>query len=541
MKSTNTDGYDVFLSYQRNAADFVRPIAEALLSIGVKAWFNEYEILIEGQDAFWEAIENGLHHSKRLIYFSDKRYSNRGCCIREIEGYHRDNNAVLGIVLEPNDLWVGRECPPHRQYEMRSAEPREAWSEVCAFLGLAEADFPGVLASTDGRQTVGPIEYKYHSVTFQAPGWHVVRGTCGNDEQDLMLGEYRFEHAEYESTLRIEVADVTSQGRLPFLTGEDDDFKAFGETLRIAGQQRMIDWRPATCIGTHVLMHSGYRHAAVTYRDRHDPKRIIRKYSVVLPSLYSTYAEFHVTLVFHGNISVFWRVVHSVDSIVRSIQWDANAAGKLNYPADFVRRSHRVQLAIAGYLAGLRMPNALDRLASRFLVLFGVIASECGWKRFGARAYRRAWLLNPGNTAAVFCLLGVHKCLAEHRLAVRYAVRHYVFHRSREHMSRVLGLLEGYVETAPAAERAKRADYALKKIDELRLISPYSELPCIGSAYQKALKGETEVVWMADLQSARDILRLRKFARKGVPQSDTLIDQYMAPCLRMCRQCSGTA
>ncbi len=537
MKSAKTDGYDVFLSYQRNAADFVRPIAEALLSIGVKAWFNEYEILIDGQDAFWDKIEDGLKHSKHLIYFSDKRYAGRDCCIREIEGFPLASRPGLGIVLEPNDLWVGRERPPHGQYVMRSDDPREAWSQVCKFLGVAEADHPGVLANSEGRQTVGPIEFKYHGVTFEAPGWHAVRGSSGDDEKDLMLGEFRCEHSDYEATLRLQVADVNSQGRLPFLTGEDDDFAAFDETLRFAGQHRMIDGHAATCIGTHVLMHSGYRHAAVTYCDGRDENRIIRKYSVVLPSLYSTYAEFHVTFVFRGRLPVFRRVVHGVDTLVRSIRWEANATGRRSFSPEFVRKSDRMQLAAAGYLEGLPAPNARQGSAMHLLVLCGMVASACGGKRMGGRLYRRAWRLDPGNEAAVIRLLGVHMRLGEHPIAVRYAIRHYVFHRSREHMSRVLGLLQAFVGMASAAERRQRVDYALRKIQELNLLSPYSELPYMGSAYCKARRGESEAAWMADLQKAREILRLRKFARKGVPQSESLIEEYLDPCLRMCREC----
>ena len=61
--------YDVFLSHSAKDKAVVRPLAERLLQVGLKVWFDEW--VLKPGDSIPAKIEEGLEHSKFGLRTSD--------------------------------------------------------------------------------------------------------------------------------------------------------------------------------------------------------------------------------------------------------------------------------------------------------------------------------------------------------------------------------------------------------------------------------------------------------------------------------------
>jgi len=91
--SPTTTKYDAFISHASEDKDFVRPLAHALASWGVKVWYDEFTL--KPGDSLSQSIDKGLAHSRHGIVVLSRAFVTkpwpqhelRGLVTREIDGH----------------------------------------------------------------------------------------------------------------------------------------------------------------------------------------------------------------------------------------------------------------------------------------------------------------------------------------------------------------------------------------------------------------------------------------------------------------------
>ncbi len=77
--------YDVFLSHASEDKDsFVRPLAQSLVNLGLKVWFDEFNLQIG--DKLRESIDNGLGDSDHGVIILSKNFFAKSWTKMELEG-----------------------------------------------------------------------------------------------------------------------------------------------------------------------------------------------------------------------------------------------------------------------------------------------------------------------------------------------------------------------------------------------------------------------------------------------------------------------
>lgn len=92
--------YDVFISYRTFDSSLVRAVSEKLISIGLKLWFAEYNILLRKQDEFRTLISEGLSKSKWAILFTSKEWVESEHCRFEVEKILSNKTIPLNRIIE---------------------------------------------------------------------------------------------------------------------------------------------------------------------------------------------------------------------------------------------------------------------------------------------------------------------------------------------------------------------------------------------------------------------------------------------------------
>ncbi|WP_231746810.1 toll/interleukin-1 receptor domain-containing protein [Maioricimonas rarisocia] len=78
--------FDVFLSYKAEDERFVRPVADWMLSCGIRPWFDEYLILLTQREQFARAIDVGLRRCRYAVVFLNERYAKGEGTLIELRG-----------------------------------------------------------------------------------------------------------------------------------------------------------------------------------------------------------------------------------------------------------------------------------------------------------------------------------------------------------------------------------------------------------------------------------------------------------------------
>lgn len=95
--------YDVFISHaSEDKDDIVRPLAHALVSEGLKVWYDEFELKIG--DSLRRKIDLGLAKSKFGIVVLSKAFINKGWTNYELDGIITKANTGEQVVLP---IWHG--------------------------------------------------------------------------------------------------------------------------------------------------------------------------------------------------------------------------------------------------------------------------------------------------------------------------------------------------------------------------------------------------------------------------------------------------
>jgi len=90
--------YDVFISHSsEDKNDFVRPLANELKKIGVKVWYDEFELKIG--DSLRKSIDKGLINSKYGIVILSTSFFNRNWTQYELNGFINREMSGSNIIL----------------------------------------------------------------------------------------------------------------------------------------------------------------------------------------------------------------------------------------------------------------------------------------------------------------------------------------------------------------------------------------------------------------------------------------------------------
>lgn len=92
--------WDFFLSHaSEDKEEFVRPLAKKLKEIGIKVWYDEFEI--DWGDSIRESIDNGLKESRFAIVVLSESYFKKSWTNNELNGYFtfesKDAKRILPI------------------------------------------------------------------------------------------------------------------------------------------------------------------------------------------------------------------------------------------------------------------------------------------------------------------------------------------------------------------------------------------------------------------------------------------------------------
>ncbi len=78
-----SEGYDVFISHASEDEDFVRPLAEALRTEGLRVWYDEFSLKLG--DRLRESIEKGLAKSRYGVVIVSKNFFGKDWPQRELD------------------------------------------------------------------------------------------------------------------------------------------------------------------------------------------------------------------------------------------------------------------------------------------------------------------------------------------------------------------------------------------------------------------------------------------------------------------------
>ncbi len=309
--------YDFFISYKSDDAMQVRPLVEHLLAGGIKVWFAEYTIRLDGRAAFEQAIASGIAHSRYGLCFTNDRYIQSVYCRDELVRLLDPANCGPGQVIE---IAFPPEALPHQHYPQLDTvhtihyenDPSSLLTRLAGITGLpVNPDFPQPSASTAYRT----FDYDARQYRLDLAGWMlreegspvkpggeavgpVIERNCGSYaiRGYLHLGtSIAFPRAQYKGDDRENYEYGVQFARV--------HFAAF----------------PGQCIGVHLFFLHGLSHIALTTRST---MGFIRTYSVIIPLPgTSQYVEFLFDFYLRSPFEVFCQNTHWMDRVVQSLSW----------------------------------------------------------------------------------------------------------------------------------------------------------------------------------------------------------------------------
>lgn len=98
IPKTETKEYDVFISHSSaDKEDFVRPLAIELQSLGIRVWYDEFELKLG--DSLRRSIDQGLINSRYGIVVLSSSFFNRDWANYELDGFVNKEMNGLKVIL----------------------------------------------------------------------------------------------------------------------------------------------------------------------------------------------------------------------------------------------------------------------------------------------------------------------------------------------------------------------------------------------------------------------------------------------------------
>lgn len=313
--------YDCFLSYKSEDIDLVRVVADQLIASGVKVWFAEYLVLLEGREGFQDAIQRGIQRSRRGVVLSNPRYAQSKHCLQELDLLlqHCGANRILDVRLQRAPELEAR-YPMLQSLSRISPQP----DAVEILEGIAAA--AGFALHLEGLSTAAVPQPRSARYTDPQLGYSLDVADWERVDFDIRLdpgnfagyfGRATFDGHETRWNLLV---GTPAPGRRPIaMMGQViDDRACFDQVLVVARDfVRRVHTRGH---GVHLFFLDGYSHVVFTYWLSNS---WTRRYSIVLPNPRTNEnTEFAFTFSFFGPFREYCRHAHRMDRVVRSLQWE---------------------------------------------------------------------------------------------------------------------------------------------------------------------------------------------------------------------------
>ncbi len=315
--------YHAFMSYKSQDSDLVRTVTEWLMSVGLRIWFAEYQILLHDREKFQTAIDHGITHSQCGIAFTNAAYVESEHCRNELSALAsragRESTRILEVVLGETPL-VKDYLPQSRQalivipHRFSDLSALLKWLSHQLELDDSVADLPTIAAGGD------MFEGMAGSYSMDLSGWATTSNEEGWQHDRIFQGPaFRF---ITNKLLRgnLTIASVRGVDRKSIQYGTDISFQRnyFNALIGIAAHE----FRDASkkCVGVHLIHKDGQVHFATTSRI---DKEWRRDYYIELPDAYANGLEFALSFRYEGTFQDFCRHLIAADAVAQSLWFDS--------------------------------------------------------------------------------------------------------------------------------------------------------------------------------------------------------------------------
>ncbi|MDY6988901.1 MAG: toll/interleukin-1 receptor domain-containing protein [Thermodesulfobacteriota bacterium] len=281
----------IFISYKSQYSIQVAAVAEALMALGYKLWFDQYRIPLEerlsSKPQFAQYLKEGIDACDKAILFTNRLYSKAEWCIFEIEEIlDRYSEGSVFEVQIPNDFAIrsalrgneARLCKLNNVPTIEWNFGRDNLDYVGRIMdGLQRA---GIIHPKDARRPKMTYETKsgksqlrieHANICFDTSSW---QGNRLSDKRDdaRIFGQWIYgrEVGNVQLYLHILAQHSTESQRPRVISDEDlDDRQVVQDNLKIAKYHTEIFARQARLrydlVGIHLVPLLGLSHLAITY------------------------------------------------------------------------------------------------------------------------------------------------------------------------------------------------------------------------------------------------------------------------------------
>ena len=310
--------YDFFVSYKSEDAMKVRPLVEQMLASGVNVWFAEYNITLEGWNAFKHEIDVGIANSSHGLCFTNKDYIKSLNCIYELNQLLSPQNCgptrVIEIMFPPQPL-------PHQLYPQLKTltsiqyhdDPNELIDQINQVTGRS---ILSTLPKRPGSPASRSFDYGKNQYRLDLAGW-TLRSAGSSMERngevegpvlERMCGKYQVRG----------YLNIGTQISFPRAAQDSDDRQNYEYGIQFARVH--YAQLPMQCIGLHLFFLHGLSHIALTARGS---LGWCRTYSVITPMQGTgQQVEFLFDFYMRSPFEEFCRHAHQMERIVQSLAWD---------------------------------------------------------------------------------------------------------------------------------------------------------------------------------------------------------------------------
>lgn len=316
--------WDIFISYKSEDVALARAVADHFLSLGVRVWFAEYQVLLQNYSRFQKAIDYGLRNSGAAILFTNNRYINSPYCRHEVE--------QLLKRLPPEkifEIMIPYEDQPHSHYRSLADSPGYEGDDLAGILAFLYRSL-GLAGTPAFAKIPSRMPQLYESVclgrtfSLDISAWEIQER--GQVDQYGNIGRLALHYRAPQDQFVLNVnlfcgREHSYQGQRTAQTRDDRQmYQALFETAQKHIRDLHLKLR-----GLHLYAHAGLSQMALTYLIAYS--YWTRKYSIIIPHKVSgENAEFVFTFGYLGRFHDYLKAVPLMDHLVSSLNWGGELA-----------------------------------------------------------------------------------------------------------------------------------------------------------------------------------------------------------------------
>lgn len=343
---------DLFISYKSEDANRVRPVAELLISQGIRVWFAEYQVLLSNYANFQEAIDAGIDGATYGLVFSNDRWAGSPYCEKEIVRLQGrlPPECILQVCLPWQPMSISKYETLGRSPTLRATGSAR---EVLAFVA-EHTELPidlNRLPLTDPARN--PTEWIDRELCcrIQMDLGPLHRSNLAPNPEQKLTGHFIGTIAGFSTRMAVFVSQsTTALGKMAIpADGASDDRKVYGDYRRYA-EEEFFGPRGIQERGLHLFFYRGASQFALTY-SYNDPRSNLvqweRRYTLLVegrssaPAATTDYARLvtqteeatlgEVDIVFavemrpgedQESLAQFCRLTTTLDAIVTSLVYE---------------------------------------------------------------------------------------------------------------------------------------------------------------------------------------------------------------------------